>query len=235
MTAFVAVMLPLVLTLGSWQVQRGAEKRGLEMDYLERVTTLPVRPDAATEALQRFQRVRLQGNYAAEVFLVDNQVNGGKAGYWVVQGFDDRASGRRYLVNRGYVQAPLARSELPETPAPDGPVEVVGAVWPFTGLIPVLDEDVWADGWPKRVQRLDVARMAVHVDAEPYEIRLEPGQPGVAVAAPFAQVLSDAKHRGYAATWFGLAIALVIGYLVLGFKSGARRTNKESEQTGLQS
>ncbi len=234
MTAFVAVMLPLVLSLGSWQVERGAEKRGLEMDYLERLTTLPVRPDAATETLLRFQRVRLQGNYAAEVFLVDNQVNGGKPGYWMVQGFDDSASGRRYLVNRGYVQAPPVRSQMPETVAPGGEVEVIGTVWPFTGLIPVLDEDVWADGWPKRVQRLDIARMADHVDAVPFEIRLEPGQPGVQVAAPFAQVLSDAKHRGYAATWFGLAIALAAGYLVLGFKSGARRTSQEKEQTGLQ-
>ncbi len=233
MTTFVAVMLPLVLSLGSWQVERGAEKRGLEMDYLERVTMLPVRPNPATESLQRFQRVRLQGNFATEVFLVDNQVSGGKTGYWIVQCFDDSASGRRYLVNRGYIQAPPVRSEMPVLSAPEGPLEVVGAIWPFTGLIPVLDDDAWPEGWPKRVQRLDVARMAAQVGAEPFEVRLEPGQPGVQVAAPFAQVLSDAKHRGYAATWFGLAIALVAGYLVFGFKNGMQQTNEETEQTGL--
>jgi len=38
----------------------------------------------------------------------------------------------------------------------------------------------------------------------------------VLVAAPFAQKLSDLKHRGYALTWFGLALALFISYLVFG-------------------
>ncbi len=220
MTIFVAVFLPLVLSLGWWQVQRGAEKRGMETDYLDRLTALPVRPDSAKQDLERFERVRLQGNFGEAVFLVDNQVHHGKPGYWVVQSFEDKRSGR-FLVNRGFVPAPALREDLPVVTAPAGEVEVIGAIWPFTGLIPVLDEDIWQVSWPKRVQRLDVARMADEVNAVPLEVRLEPGQPGVTVAAPFAQVLSDDKHRGYAATWFGLAIALVVLYITLGLKAGA--------------
>ena len=97
-------------------------------------------------------------------------------------------------------------------------VEVIGAVWPFTGLVPLLDDDAWQGGWPKRVQRLDVERMAVAIEGSAVEIRLEPGQPGVVVAAPFAAVLSDAMHRGYAVTWFGLALALVGCYVFFGLK-----------------
>ena len=41
MTGLVIVMLPLLLSLGNWQVQRGALKRDLENQYLDNLTELP--------------------------------------------------------------------------------------------------------------------------------------------------------------------------------------------------
>ena len=60
--------------------------------------------------------------------------------------------------------------------------------------------------------------MAKLADAYSVELRLEAGQPGVLAAAPFAQVFSDAKHKGYALTWFGLSITLMLGFVLYGFK-----------------
>lgn len=189
----------------------------MEMDYLGQLTALP-RSAAELDEPIRFQRIKLKGRFGDAVFLVDNQIHQGRTGYWIVQVFDDQ-SGTRYLVNRGFIQAPQLRSELPRIEVPPGEVELIGTVWPFTGLIPVLDDDTWPDTWPKRVQRLDIVRMAASVDAMAHEIRLEPGQPGVQQAAPFAAVLSDAKHQGYAATWFGLAVALLTGFVIFGYKN----------------
>lgn len=236
MTTFVGLMLPLLLSLGFWQVDRGAWKRQMESAYLDRLTSLPVTPGAA-QAWPDFTRLKLSGHFGDEVFLVDNQVLDGQTGYWVVQSFrtqaaasqalTDRAqvdqSARVLLVNRGFVPAPSRREQLPEIDPVDGQVQVTGVVWPFTGLIPVLDEDIWPAGWPKRVQRLDVQRMAQLIDATAVEIRLEES-PWARQPAPFAAVLSDAKHRGYAATWFGLALALVVLYGIWGVKN-ARQTN----------
>ena len=59
-------------------------------------------------------------------------------------------------------------------PPPPGHVTVVGTVWPDTGLPPLVGADVWDAGWPKRVQRLGVQRMAELTGAAPLEIRLEP-------------------------------------------------------------
>jgi len=219
MTVVVMVLLPGVIALGLWQLDRGAQKRVLETAYLNKLTALPL-PVAEAPLDEAFQRVVLHGEFIEQIFLVDNQVVEGVIGYWVVQGFVDKA-GTKYLVNRGFVPASTSRSELPDVSAPAGMVKVIGVVWPFTGLIPVLDEDAWQPGWPKRVQRLDVARMANKTGAKAVELRLEPGQPGVTIAAPFATVLSDAQHKGYAATWFGLAVALVLSYAIFGFKSGA--------------
>jgi len=216
MTVFVLVFLPLTISLGFWQVSRGAQKRALEEAYLASLGRLPVAVSAMTRT--DFERVRLSGRYGHEVFLVDNQVRHGVTGYWLIQSFYD-TSGDTYLVNRGFIAGSASRATLPSIDSPPGDVVLVGALWPFLGLIPVLDDDRWAPDWPKRVQRLDIARMANAVSARPFEIRLEPGAPGVQNAAPFAARLDDATHRGYAATWFGLAGALLVAYVVFGLRA----------------
>ena len=170
-TLFTAVLLPVVISLGFWQISRGAEKRAMEMDYLAQLTTLPVSVDEL-DAGARFQRVKLKGHFADEVFLVDNQIHQGQTGYWMVQVFE-AYDGPRLLTNRGFIAAPTSRSKLPEISVPADDVALIGTVWPDTGLIPVLDDDVWPQGWPKRVQRLDVARMADMTGALSAEIIME--------------------------------------------------------------
>lgn len=209
MNLFVAIFVPLTIALGLWQLDRGAQKRALEMAYLTKLTELPVEPSPQALA-EPFQRIRLQGEYQPAYFLVDNQVSRGQIGYWVVQLFV--ADARTYLINRGFTPGADSRATLPTVTAPEGEQSIVGVVWPFTGLIPVYDENVWSEDWPKRVQRLDVQRMAEVSGAAPVELRLEADQAGVLRAAPFAKVLSDAKHLGYAATWFGLCAALIMLY-----------------------
>jgi len=217
MTLIAAVFLPGLVALGIWQLDRGAQKRAMEADYLDQLTRLPVNAVSLDERV-RFQRVALRGRFDDEIFLIDNQVMGGAVGYWVVQVFTDE-SGGRYLTNRGFVPAPKRRDQLPRIDKPAGTVRVIGIVWPYTGLVPLWRDDDWSMGWPKRIQRLDVARMAAAVEAAPLEIRLEPGQPGVAAAAPFARLLTDTKHLGYAATWFGLAVVLALGFVAFGVRN----------------
>ena len=95
---------------------------------------------------------------------------------------------------------------------------MVATVWPDLGQIPILADIPWGEQWPKQIQRLEIDRMAQLVDAYPVELRLEGGQPGVLAAAPFAQVFSDVTHKGYALTWFGLSITLILGFVIYGFK-----------------
>ena len=219
MTAFVIVMLPLLLSLGYWQVQRGALKRDLENQYLEKLTQLP-KPISTDMMSQPFQALKLNGRYQPETFLVDNQISSGKTGYWVFQVFDDTSIGR-VLINRGFI-ASTTRDKLPQVPMPNETLALVATVWPELGLIPAWGPQDWTSEWPKRIQRVNVARMAATAAAWPAELRLEAGQAGVLEPAPFASRLSDDKHRGYAATWFGLAIALAFGYLFLGFSATAK-------------
>ncbi len=215
-TAFVAFFLPSLIMLGFWQLDRGAQKRDLQIAYIEKITQLPA--PATQENLNiPFQRVRIEGKFTQEVFLLDNQIYAGKVGYWIIQAFEDNR-GVKLLTNRGFIPAAPAREKLPEIVTPSVKVSLVGIVWPSMGLIPLLDEDVLALGWPKRIQRLDLEKMAGLTAALAIEIRLDGGQTWVTQPAPDARLLTDAKHRGYAVTWFGLAIALSVLYLMVGFR-----------------
>ena len=220
MTAFLVVMLPTLLSLGAWQLERGDQERALENQYLAKLTELPVQPSPQSLS-QPFQALRLFGRYHPEIFLLDNQVSNGIVGFWVYQVFLDQSLGK-LLINRGFV-ASLGRDVLPIVETPDTEITMVATVWPQLGLIPAWGEQQWSATWPKVIQRANVDRMAQMVSAWSVELRLEPGQPSVLKPAPFASRLSDDKHRGYAATWFGLAAVLVLGYCYLGFTQSAKR------------
>jgi surfeit locus 1 family protein len=218
MTLFVGALLPGVVGLGVWQLDRAALKHGYEAQYFERMAEAPVlMPDAPGDT--DFRRVTLTGTFHTErYFLVDNQVHEGAPGYWVVSLFR-AGDGREWLINRGWIAAPRRRDALPEASTPGDPVRVTGVVWPDLGLVPLLAEDDWTPGWPKRVQRLDPVRMAEAAGASaPVEIRLEAGQPGAFIAAATAHDFQATRHEGYAAQWFGLAGVLVIGYIVHGLR-----------------
>lgn len=216
MTLFTAILLPVLLSLGFWQLNRAEEKREFESLYLDRISALATTPG---KSVAEFQRLKLTGVYEPEhYYLLDNQSRNGQIGYGVVSVFRTE-DGRGWLINRGFVPGDRGRRSLPEISSPVGKVTLIGLVWPELGLLPVFGEDRWAEGWPKRVQRIEVERMA-----EPFEnmmaleIRLEAGSPGVFAPAPIALNMPAAKHTGYAVQWFGLAAALSIGFVVFGFR-----------------
>lgn len=230
MSMFVAFFLPALLLLGNWQLDRAAYKRNLQAEQSQRSSQLPETPGAevfGSTAKNDFRRVRIQGHFQTDrYFLVDNQVTAGVPGYWVIAPFVD-AQQRLWLVNRGWLAAPATRDELPLVTLPASELQLVGSMRPFTGLVPLLREDAWADpsttGTALRVQRLDIQAMSAEVGnrhpdlkSVPLELRLEPGSPGVLQAAPQRIVGGADRHSGYAVTWFGLAITLVIGFTIFG-------------------
>lgn len=235
MSLFVVFFLPVLLLLGNWQLERAAYKQSLQVEQNLRAAQLPTTPGAevfASTSSNDFRRVRVSGEFLTDrYFLVDNQVDAGVQGYWAVAPFVD-AQQRLWMVNRGWLAAPALRSELPEVAMLSGELRLVGSMRPFTGLVPLLREDAWADtgavGAALRVQRLDIQAMAAEVSKRhpalkpvPLELRLEPASPGVLQAAPQGIVGGADRHRGYAVTWFGLAVTLVLGFIVYGRRRAA--------------
>ncbi|MFV2091443.1 MAG: SURF1 family protein, partial [Pseudomonadales bacterium] len=153
MTLFVVLLLPVVVGLGFWQLDRAEEKRSYEEAYLDRISALPVAPSQTLEDLKDFERLRLTGRFEpGRYFLLDNQTRQGAVGYAVISSFVAE-DGRRWLVNRGFIEGDMHRQRLPVVVTPPGEVSLIGVLWPEVGLLPILGEDEWVAGWPKRIQR----------------------------------------------------------------------------------
>ena len=56
--------------------------------------------------------------------------------------------------------------------------------------------------------------------AMPMEFRLEEDQPGSLEPIVLGEEMSATRHIGYAVQWFGMAIALLVAYVVLGLRRG---------------
>ncbi len=225
-TLIAALLCAAALGLAAWQQRRGEEKLALHNGYVDSMGGLPV-PVAqlAGRAGDEFKRVRMHGEYDAHRhFLVDNRMLGGQVGYVVVTPFLER-SGALFLVNRGWLAAPSSRRQLPDVQTPTGALTVEATVWPDTGLPPLLAEDAWSADWPKRVQRLNVARMADDVGGGyAYALRLEAGQPGALQPLPAVLGFSSDRHRGYAVQWIALGALVLFGWIGFGInRAGIKR------------
>jgi len=218
MTMLVAVFIPLTVSLGFWQIDRAAQKRVIEDARAASFGLLPLGERQLTSA-PAFTRVRLEGRYeGAHQFLLDNRTRGGVPGYFVVTPFNT-IGGQRVLVNRGWVAGPVSRDDLPDVPAPERTVKIIGALWAPSAAS--ADASSWAPEWPRRVQQFDGNRMSESTGgAIPMEFRLEEGEPGGLEPIILGDEMSAVRHMGYAVQWFGLALVLSIAFVALGIRRG---------------
>mgnify|MGYP002870713933 FL=1 len=223
MSLFTLFFLPVLLWLGAWQLDRASYKQDLELEYLDSMSELAIDiselDKEALGSLENFTKIKAEGRFLDKMFFLDNQTTNGKVGYWVFQPFLTDKSRKNLIVNRGFVAAPFFRDELPSVITPSGRLVIEGTVWPFTGLPPILGEDDWGNDWPKRIQTKDLFRMGKTSGSYPLELRLGPNEEGVLGTLPGLEQLDDSKHLGYALTWFGLAITLIVSYLIFGFQA----------------
>lgn len=218
------LLLPVLLALGFWQLDR-ADQRQAAVDALAEGERAPVvqlhRGQPAYDAV-RHRRGQATGEpLPGRQFLVDNQVHQGRNGYRVLQAWQLSGSETVLLVDRGWVEAPGPRTQLPEPEWPSWGVLVEGVIdsGPSVGLR--LGEPAEEHGrWPRRVQYLDYDYVAEQLDRPvvPYLLRLSPGHPAALVQDWSPSVLPPERHQGYAVQWFGLALALVVIWLVVNLK-----------------
>ncbi|MHA7816436.1 MAG: SURF1 family protein [Pseudohaliea sp.] len=224
-TLLVALLLPALIGLGCWQLDREREKRALLERFEVRQAADPVPVNsvlaARAPAALAYLPVRLRGRYLADRYLLlDNRVQGGRFGYEVVSLFA-RKDGGYALINRGWVAGDPARRSLPEPASPTGMVAVTGQLYVPPDPPYLLGEQSRAvDDWPRVVQALEMAPLAEALAADlgapvfPWSVRLDADAPGaLAVDWPVVNV-SPAKHRGYAVQWFTMAAVLGLFFVL---------------------
>ena len=183
------------IALGNWQARRADEKRAL----------------AANE-----QRIAVYGEFLPErSVLLDNKIRGGHAGYEVVTPLR-LAEGIHVLVNRGWVQAPPRREQLPEVTTPRGRMRVEGVLLARLPQPMKLPEKT-----PGKVrQSVDLKEFAAETGLTLQAFVIEQHSPlddGLLREWPRAEAGIE-KHQSYSLQWYSLAALAVVLVIVLSFR-----------------
>ena len=209
-------LLPLLLGLGTWQLDRGFEKaeRQARWSDTREPAEWPVK-----QPLQG-QPVVLSGHYDPDTqWLLDNRTRDGRPGYEVLQPFHTESG--PVLVNRGWVPAAEDRDRLPEVTVPSGSQRIRALVWEWpTPLVLGEVKSVNPDGWPRRVASLeqsDARDELTGIAGVPVQLSDE-GQPGALRTGWTPDRMEAATHYGYTVQWFGLAIVLLTLTIATSFR-----------------
>lgn len=217
-TLIVLCLLPILVALGFWQLDRAEQKRaffalqkqGMAAPAMRLTGTEPIDENAL-----RYKAVTASGHYdGAQQILIDNQVAAGKAGYFVLTPFILASGNKAVLVNRGWVPANLGRKQLPDVTMRRQPDEISGRINLFPSVgIKLSGADQPSAGWPAVVQIADAAILSARLGYSiyPFMIELDSGAPeGFRREWLDVKVMPPEQHVAYALQWFGLAAVLIV-------------------------
>ena len=231
----VALLLPLLVALGFWQMARGEQKKLLMDSYAERRSGQPVTvAELLHSADPAFRRVSLHGHFDAEhSVLLDNRQRDGKVGVELLQPFLDQASGQWMLVNRGWLPWPDRRTP-PAFSTPEQAMSLTAWVYVAPGATFQLHADPLQTSWPRLVTAVAPETLWGELGRSgfAYEIRTEAGPAAYQADWPVVS-MGPEKHLGYAVQWFAMALALLGLYLYLGWHN-AREKNHGSGHESTQ-
>jgi surfeit locus 1 family protein len=221
------VLLPVLIGLGQWQLERAAWKQALVDTHAARIGE-PARPlqsllaSSATAADLEYRQVMAEGIYDLDhQLLLDNQIHQGAAGYHVLTPLrlDGGAeSGDAWvLVNRGWVPLGDSRTRLPALPGPAAPVTVRASIrLPPEKAFRLEAVEEAGTGWPRVIQLIEIGPIGQRLGHPllPLVLLLDPREPEGFVRdwKPVYGITPD-KHRAYAAQWFTLALVLLLIYV----------------------
>lgn len=218
-TVFVGLGFLILLGLGTWQVERLAWKTQLLDTIASRMSAPPRTLTAANlDAVADYERVRVDGQFLhdREFHMLARSLTADEIGYQVLTPFRVTGGGT-VIVNRGFVPSDRRDPETRPEGQVQGTVSVTGiARFPqapgLRWLIPDNrpTDNVWI--WP------DLQRMAATVGIEPVapfviEADATPNPGGLPVGGQTRLNIPN-DHLQYAITWYALAVALVIMFIV---------------------
>jgi surfeit locus 1 family protein len=219
-TLLFAAMLPVLIGLGFWQVDRAEQKRAIieAREQAGQAAPFSLNDRSVSRARAMHRPAKASGHYDSDhQFLLDNQVHNGRVGYRILTPLLLKGTDRAVLVDRGWVPAPASRKVLPDISVQTTPREVTGVIGrgPSPGL--KLGSAYHGDGdWPRRVEYMDFGyfRSALPYPIPDYVLRQANGD-GEALNVPPGIGMSPKRHLGYAVQWFALATALVAIYVLV--------------------
>ena len=110
-TIVTLLILPVLLRLGFWQLERAEEKRELIVLFKQQneLGPLLIKDTIKLDEKLNYRTAQVEGNYnPAKQIFVDNKIYQGKTGVHVITPFKLKDSEYSILINRGW--APMIRN-----------------------------------------------------------------------------------------------------------------------------
>ena len=209
-------------TLGTWQLDRAAQKERLFAAFAGAGSQTPVALDEArrTRDSQRYPLVSVRGRYDPKhAYVLDDQTHDGKVGSVAYAIFEPADGSAPFLADRGFI-ARDARGQRPTIPpAPEGEQQILALYAPPPGSGLRLGGNALPrqSTWPKTSIYLDVGEIAADAgrSLDPKVLLLAPEQGSGFIREWRPDVFPPERHRGYAFTWFTLAAVVVIVFVTM--------------------
>jgi len=222
-TLLAIVLIALLVSLGRWQLHRAAEKQVL-FDSFAAAGAAAQPIDLQSPKVARYSYVAAAGRYdETRQVLIDNMVEGERAGYFVITPFALQGGGW-VLVNRGWVPLGLSRAARPAIPVAGNLRTIRGRAdnLPSPGIrlgvpAPLAPPYPVVAAYPTRedvAQLLKESNWAAATDL----ILLDAGEPDGYVRNWTPPGFPPTHHIGYAVQWFGLALTLAVIYVATNFR-----------------
>ena len=219
------LILPVLLRLGFWQLDRAEEKRELIELFKQQneLGPLLIKDKIKFDAKLNYRTAKVAGKYNLnKQIFVDNKIYQGKTGVHVMTPFKLKNSEYSILVNRGWVPMVIDRSALPEIETPKNNLSLNGKIKilskkPFM----VGDQFQSNQGWPALMQWISIAEIEKKSGLKllPYIFLLDKKEQSGYVRNWKPVVMQPEKSISYAVQWFALALALSIIYIVVNLKN----------------
>jgi surfeit locus 1 family protein len=216
-------LFAMLVALGRWQLLRAAEKRAL-FDSFAGAGAASAPIDLQSPRVARYSRVAAVGSYdETRQILIDNMVDAGRAGYFVITPFALKGGGW-VLVNRGWVPLGQTRAARPAIPVAGDSRTIRGRAdnLPSPGIrmgvpAPLAPPYPVVAAYPTRADAAQLLKESDWTSATDL-VLLDAGEPDGYVRNWAPPGFPPIRHIGYAVQWFALALALAVIYVVTNFR-----------------
>ena len=218
-TLVTLILLPMLISLGFWQLSRAEEKRAILAEQLEKSRLPALHITAANKKLEeiKYRQLVVSGKYLSKYqILVDNKVHQGEVGFYVVTPFRIEGTDSVVLVNRGWVKGTGSREILPSIVTPETNLSIKGiAKFKTKDIVTFNDQNRLGQDWPALVRWVDIKELDKDI---PYKLKpyliLQAAAPDQDYVRNWKLVNSTPdKNLSYAAQWFTLAGVLLLIFI----------------------
>jgi len=231
LTVAALISLAILLGLGTWQLQRRAEKHELlaQIEQRQSMPPAPVEVILPVGDYAIFRPATAMGVFlnASESYVIESRANTGptRPGYRVLTPFR-LSGGDIIIVDRGWVPADQKAQDTRKQGQVEGQTEIEGSFRkPASGSSFTPPPDLKARTFYAR-STLDIARQDALTLRTALVFEATSRAEGGPEPLPTAVKIPD-NHLNYALTWYALAVVLIAVYLVYHMQQGRLGARKQ--------